>query len=81
MAQKKLSSSPQSSATKPNTKLVLVRREPVFYLKFNGITAKKKNEKIILAHAYRAIVLAALPLNFAQLNSLKPNDKQLIANN
>ena len=29
MAQKKFSSSPQSSETKPNTKLVLVSREPL----------------------------------------------------
>ena len=36
MAQKKYSSSRQSSETiKPNTKLVLVSREPLFYLEFN----------------------------------------------
>ena len=37
MAQKKYSSSRQSSETiiKPNTKLILVSREPLFYLEFN----------------------------------------------
>jgi len=32
---KKLSSSPQLSETKPNTKLVLVSQEPLLYLEFN----------------------------------------------
>ena len=35
MAQKKFLSSPQSSTTKPNTKLVLVSREPLPHLEFN----------------------------------------------
>jgi len=35
MAQKIFLSSPQSSETKPNIKLVLVNREPLLYLGFN----------------------------------------------
>ena len=35
MAQKKYSSSRQSSETKPSTKLVLESREPLLYLEFN----------------------------------------------
>ena len=54
MAQKKYSSSRQSSETiKPNTKLVLVSREPLLYLEFN-----KPNKQNVYGHLINSAFLS-----------------------